>query len=125
WAKRLVGQKLSHYKIGPVLAKGKTGYVFHAGDTRKNLAVALKVLDPRFAKNATAVQRFVRAMKTVLPLRHANIVTFSGAGPAESWEQYPASATGMPPARPCASMPEPPSTVSAPRTIPCPSPLHT
>jgi serine/threonine protein kinase len=80
WAKRLVGQKISHYKIGPVLAKGKTGYVFHARDTRKNLPVALKVLDPRFSKNATAVQRFVRAMKTVLPLRHPNLVSVYGAG---------------------------------------------
>ncbi len=80
WAKRLVGQKLSHYKIGPVLAQGKAGYVFHARETRKNLAVALKVLDPRFSKNVSAVQRFVRAMKTVLPLRHPNLVTVYGAG---------------------------------------------
>jgi serine/threonine protein kinase len=80
WAKRLVGQKISHYKIGPVLAKGKSGYVFHARDIRKNLPVALKVLDPRFSKNASAVQRFVRAMKTVLPLKHPNLVTVYGAG---------------------------------------------
>jgi serine/threonine protein kinase len=80
WALQLVGQKLSHYKIGPILARGKTGYVFHARDVRKNQAVALKVLDPRFSKNASAVQRFVRAMKTVLPLRHPNLVTVYGAG---------------------------------------------
>jgi serine/threonine protein kinase len=80
WAKRLVGQKISHYKIGPVLAKGKSGYVFHARDTRKNVALALKVLDPRVSKNASAVQRFVRAMKTVLPLRHPNLVRVYGAG---------------------------------------------
>ena len=80
WAKRLVGQKISHYKIGPVLAKSRSGYVFHARDIRKNLPVALKVLDRRFSKNATAVQRFVRAMKTVLALRHPNLVSVYGAG---------------------------------------------
>jgi serine/threonine protein kinase len=80
WAAALVGKKISNYKVGPILAQGRSGYVFHARDIRKNLPVALKVLEPRFSKNASAVQRFVRAMKTVGPLRHPNIVSVYSAG---------------------------------------------
>ena len=82
WAHDLPGQKVSHYKVGSLLARGKTGYVFHARDTRRNLAVALKVLDPSFSKSDTVVQHFVDAMKTVLPLRHPNLVKVYGAGKA-------------------------------------------
>jgi hypothetical protein len=80
WAAALVGKKLSNYKVGPILARGRSGYVFHARDMEKNLPVALKVLEPHFAKNNTAVQRFVRAMKTVMPLGHPNLVTVYSAG---------------------------------------------
>jgi serine/threonine protein kinase len=80
WAAGLVGEKMSNYKVGPILARGRSGYVFHARDITKNVPVALKVLDPRFGKNNVAVQRFVRAMKTVMPLRHPNVVTVYSAG---------------------------------------------
>jgi serine/threonine protein kinase len=42
--------------------------------------VALKVLLPELSKQPEAVQRFIRAMQTVLPLRHPHLVTVSGAG---------------------------------------------
>src|SRR5262249_16704403 len=32
WPNGLVGKKIGNYKIGPVLAKSKRGYVFHARD---------------------------------------------------------------------------------------------
>lgn len=80
WARQLAGQKFSHYKIGSLLAQGKIGYVFHARDTRKNLEVALKILDPRFGASDDVVKRFIEAMKTVLPLRHPNLVKVHGAG---------------------------------------------
>lgn len=80
WAAGLVGKKISNYKVGPILAHGRSGYVFHARDVRQNLPIALKVLEPRFSKNNVAVQRFVRAMKTAMPMRHPNIVTVYSAG---------------------------------------------
>jgi hypothetical protein len=80
WIKELAGQKLSHFKIGSPLARSKSGYVFHARDTRRNLAVALKVLDPTFSQSDAAVKRFVEAMKLVLPLRHPHLVKVYGAG---------------------------------------------
>ncbi len=76
----LVGHTLSHYHVGPILAQGHTGVVFHARDTKADLPVALKILLPRLADDETKRQRFVRAMKTVLPLRHANLIQVLGAG---------------------------------------------
>ncbi|HVS35618.1 MAG TPA: FHA domain-containing serine/threonine-protein kinase [Gemmataceae bacterium] len=76
----LTGQKISHYDVGPVLGRGRSGVVFRATDVNANRAVALKVLLPEFARDEESMQRFVRAMKTVLPLRHPNLVTLYGAG---------------------------------------------
>ena len=42
--------------------------------------MALKVLRPEFAKDEEEIQRFIRAVKTMLPLRHPNLVTLYGAG---------------------------------------------
>lgn len=80
WARQLIGQTFGNYKVGALLAKSKTGYVFHARHTRKNLPVALKILDPRYSSDDKLVKRFVEAMKTVLPLRHPNLVQIESAG---------------------------------------------
>jgi serine/threonine protein kinase len=76
----LTGQKLSHYEIGPVIGRGSTSIVFQATDTKYDRPVALKVLLPDFSKDEEEVQRFIRAMKTMLPLRHPNLVTIHAAG---------------------------------------------
>jgi serine/threonine protein kinase len=76
----LVGQTLAHYAIEAVIAKGASGTVFRAQDTRGGQTVALKVLRPEFSRHDEEMQRFIRAMKTVLPLRHPNLVTLYGAG---------------------------------------------
>jgi serine/threonine protein kinase len=78
----LTGHKLSHYDVGPTLARGQSGMVFRAYDFKGDRAAALKVLWPEFSRNEDDVQRFVRAMKTMLPLRHPNLVTLYGAGKA-------------------------------------------
>ena len=76
----LSGQKLSHYDIGPVIGRGTSCMVFHATDTKDNRDVALKVLLPEFARDEEEVQRFIRAVKTSLPLRHPNLVALYAAG---------------------------------------------
>lgn len=80
WAKELVGQTISHYHITAPLAGGKTGYIFHARDTRSDTAVALKVLHPDFGQDEKKVQHFVEAMKTVMPLGHPHLLKILGAG---------------------------------------------
>jgi serine/threonine protein kinase len=81
----LTGQTLAHYAIGPVLGNGQSGLVFQATDTKDGRAVALKVLQPDFARDEEEVQRFIRAMKTMLPLRHPNLVTLYAAGKTGTW----------------------------------------
>jgi serine/threonine protein kinase len=76
----LSGQVLSHYEVGPVVGKGHSSMVFRARDTKDGKTMALKVLRPEFSQNEDEMQRFVRAMKTVLPLRHPNLVALYGAG---------------------------------------------
>jgi len=80
--RQLSGQSMSHYLVGPVLAEGQSGMIFRADDTKQRRAVALKVLWPDLCKNDRLVQRFVRAMKTMLPVRHPNLVAVYGAGRA-------------------------------------------
>jgi serine/threonine protein kinase len=75
-----VGTTFLHYEVGPILARGQSGLVFHARDTRQEIPVALKILWPEFAADEEQMQRFVRAMKTALPLRHPNLVSLYGAG---------------------------------------------
>lgn len=77
----LAGKTLSHYELGHVIAQGLTSMVFFANDPKHgNRPVAFKVLLPEFSKNEEEMQRFIRAMKTMLPLRHPNLVGLYGAG---------------------------------------------
>ncbi|MBL8850693.1 MAG: protein kinase, partial [Planctomycetaceae bacterium] len=76
----LIGQKLSRYAIEKEIAHGTSGAVFLASNTADGSRVALKVLWPELAKDDEHVQRFIRAMKTMYPLRHANIVQIQAAG---------------------------------------------
>jgi serine/threonine protein kinase len=76
----LIGDSLSHYKILRKIAKGSTGMVFQGLDVRDSKPVAVKVLWPEFSKNEEEMQRFVRAIKTMLPIRNENLVALYAAG---------------------------------------------
>jgi serine/threonine-protein kinase len=76
----LSGKQLAHIQVGQVIAPGKTGVVFRAHDTRERKDVALKVFLPDFSRDDEEVQRFLRAMKTTLRLRHPHLVSMLSAG---------------------------------------------
>jgi serine/threonine protein kinase len=76
----LTGQTISNYEVGPILAKGQSGTVYTARDTRDGKQVAFKVLGPEATDTEEEIQRFVRAMKTAVTLKHDNIVQIYGAG---------------------------------------------
>jgi serine/threonine protein kinase len=78
--KDLAGHTLWHYALEGVLGRGATGIVFRAHDVRNGKPAAVKVLAPQFASTDEQRQRFVRAMKTMLPVRHENIVRLYAAG---------------------------------------------
>jgi len=77
---RLVGQTLAHFTIGETIARGQSGVIFRSQDTKTAEEVALKVLYPEISRDEEEMQRFVRAMKTMLPLRHPNLVSILNAG---------------------------------------------
>lgn len=79
-AQTLVGKRLGHYQLESIVAKGQTGVVFQATDARDDSQLTLKVLQPQFVVDDDSVQRFTRAMKTVFPLQHPNIVRVFNAG---------------------------------------------
>jgi serine/threonine protein kinase len=76
----LVGTTLGHYDVNMVIGTGHSCVVFHATDTKDNRPVALKVLQPEFSNDEEEMQRFIRAMKTMLPLSHPNIISTYAAG---------------------------------------------
>jgi serine/threonine protein kinase len=76
----LSGRTLARFELGEPLGTGTTSMVFRAKDTESGQAVALKVMQPAYARNEEDMQRFVRAMKAMLPLRHPNLVTVLAAG---------------------------------------------
>src|SRR5207248_3056956 len=57
----------------------------HARETRRNLPLAIKVLDPNFVKDEKKIKKFVAAMKLVLPLRHPNLIKVYGAGRTQDY----------------------------------------
>jgi len=79
-AASLLGKTLSNYVLDQIIAKGATGVVFKGTDTDSGEPVALKVLEPAFACHEEEMQRFIRAMKTVLPLSHPNLIPLLKAG---------------------------------------------
>jgi len=77
---KLVGTTLVRYSVGQPIDSGRSGVVFRAVDTKNDRPIALKVLWPELTHDAREVDRFVRAIKTMLPLQHENIVRLYGAG---------------------------------------------
>jgi pSer/pThr/pTyr-binding forkhead associated (FHA) protein len=76
----LTGTKISHYEIGPLVAKGRTGTVYKSRDSRDGKDVAVKVMHSGFTSDEEDVQRFIRAMTTAVELRHPNLIALYGAG---------------------------------------------
>ena len=85
WAE-LVGKTIHTYEIQSQKAKGMAGVIFQAWDQKKNRKVALKVLPAETTQNEEEMQRFTRAMKTMFPVRHPNIIRIYNAG---MWEGHP------------------------------------
>ncbi len=77
---QLSGQAFGHYKLGELIGRGRAGVVFRAEDAKTGQTVALKVFSPQFPQGDEELQRFARVMKTMLPLRHSNLVALYGAG---------------------------------------------
>ena len=76
----LVGETFAHYRLDKILAKGNTGMIFKAQDTEQDRVVAVKILTPDPNHSDEQRDRFVRAMKTMLPIKHDHLVSLYHAG---------------------------------------------
>lgn len=66
---------LGPYRIVKQLGEGGMGAVYAAIDTRLNRRLALKVMLPRFAADASAKERFLREARAAAQITHDNVVT--------------------------------------------------
>jgi serine/threonine protein kinase len=76
----LVGKSLGRFEILEIIARTRTGMLFRARDSKTSRPVALKVLWQEIARDDEEVHRFVRAVKSVLGVKHPNLINFYGAG---------------------------------------------
>lgn len=79
-ADRLVGTVLHRYTLTRKIAEGRTGMVFLATEAGEPQLLAVKIVWPHVVRDDASRQRFVRAMKTMYPIRHPNIVRIDNAG---------------------------------------------
>ncbi|MFD5269774.1 Stk1 family PASTA domain-containing Ser/Thr kinase [Streptomyces sp. NPDC058335] len=71
----LVGQVLDgRYRVEARIAVGGMATVYRAVDTRLDRVLALKVMHPALAADASFVERFIREAKSVARLAHPNVV---------------------------------------------------
>ncbi|MFJ8307718.1 MULTISPECIES: Stk1 family PASTA domain-containing Ser/Thr kinase [unclassified Streptomyces] len=71
----LVGQVLDgRYRVDARIAAGGMATVYRAVDTRLDRVLALKVMHPGLAADASFVERFIREAKSVARLAHPNVV---------------------------------------------------
>jgi eukaryotic-like serine/threonine-protein kinase len=77
----LVGKKLLRYRVDSILARPRSGVVFRASDLRhQGRTIALKVFRRDYFKEPRGAKRFLRAMRTTIPLEHENLVRVHAAG---------------------------------------------
>ena len=65
---------LAHYEILEILGRGGMGIVLRGVDVKLNRVVAIKVLAPQLAANATARQRFLREAQAAAAVSHDHVV---------------------------------------------------
>jgi serine/threonine-protein kinase len=68
------GDTLGSYQLERLLGEGSMGRVFQARHARLGRQVALKVLRPDFARDASYVQRFFQEARAVNQINHEHIV---------------------------------------------------
>lgn len=66
--------RLEHYEVQSVVGWGGMGVVLRALDTVLNRPVAIKVLHPHLAANATARRRFAREARAAAAVNHPSVV---------------------------------------------------
>ena len=77
------GSRIAGYLIEEQVGRGGMAVVYRASDPRLNRPVALKILAPELAGDASFRQRFIREMQAAASVDHPHIVPVFDAGEAE------------------------------------------
>lgn len=67
--------KAAHYDVIETVGRGAMGIVLKAFDRKLQRVVAMKVMSPQFAANATARKRFAREARAAAAVCHEHVVT--------------------------------------------------
>ncbi|MFE2942366.1 Stk1 family PASTA domain-containing Ser/Thr kinase [Streptomyces sp. NPDC059255] len=82
----IVGQVLDgRYRVEARIAVGGMATVYRAVDTRLDRVLALKVMHPALAADASFVERFIREAKSVARLAHPNVVAVFDQGAEDAY----------------------------------------
>jgi serine/threonine-protein kinase len=82
------GGMIGPYALVERIGGGGMGIVYRALDTRADRSVALKLMQPRFTEDATAVKRFRLEASLVATLDHPNICTVHEVGETADGRMY-------------------------------------
>jgi len=74
------GEIIAGYEVTGELGKGTAGRVVRARQKTLNRVVALKLLDPRVARDKATLERFLREARALAPLRHPNVASLIDVG---------------------------------------------
>src|SRR5215471_13207961 len=76
----VTGARLGPYEILGLLGAGGMGEVYRARDTRLGRSVAVKILPPAVAEDASRRERFEKEARTVGSLNHPNVMALYDVG---------------------------------------------
>lgn len=75
-----IGDRVAHYQLTALIARGGMSTVYRAHDERLGRDVALKLLSPELSEDADFRARFEREWRTAAALRQPNILPIFDAG---------------------------------------------
>lgn len=77
---QLIGSRFLRFDVKSLIASARTGAVFRAFDNKHGREVALKLFWPHLFEEPTERRRFIRAMRTAIPIKHEHLVRVHTAG---------------------------------------------
>lgn len=76
----LAGKHFLRFRVESMIARSATGAAYRAIDTLHQRPVALKVYWPALFADELAMSRFLRSMRTIVPLQHEHLIKLHAAG---------------------------------------------
>src|SRR5580698_8206233 len=74
----LVGKRFLRYRVESIIARPRSGIIYHARDPRYDRPIALKIFRPDFFQDRLGAARFLRAMRTTISLEQEHLVRVYG-----------------------------------------------